>query len=91
MNESSKHPLITLLGSCFLLGVQGVNSAEPSAERMAFFENKIRPVLVEKCYKCHSANSEKVKGELLLDTREGIRKGGESGHAVVPKKAKPLG
>ena len=51
---------------------------------MAFFEKKIRPVLVEHCYKCHSASSEKVKGELLLDTREGIRKGGESGHAVVP-------
>ena len=39
---------------------------------------------MEHCYKCHSASSEKVKGELLLDTREGIRKGGESGHAVVP-------
>ena len=51
---------------------------------MAFFEKKIRPVLVEHCYKCHSASSEKVKGGLLLDTREGIRKGGESGHAVVP-------
>jgi len=51
---------------------------------LAFFEKKIRPVLVEHCYKCHSASSEKVKGGLLLDTREGIRKGGESGHAVVP-------
>ncbi len=39
---------------------------------------------MEHCYKCHSASSEKVKGGLLLDTREGIRKGGESGHAVVP-------
>ena len=85
MHKPSKHPLVTLLGSCFLLGVQGVYSAEPSAEGLAFFEKKIRPVLVEKCYKCHSANSQKVKGELLLDTREGIRKGGESGHAVVPK------
>ncbi|MDG2213380.1 MAG: hypothetical protein P8M70_06110, partial [Verrucomicrobiota bacterium] len=60
-------------------------AAEPTAEGLAFFEKKIRPVLVEHCYKCHSASSEKVKGGLLLDTREGIRKGGESGHAVVPK------
>ena len=39
-----------------------------------FFEKKIRPVLVENCYKCHSAKSEKVKGELLLDTKAGARK-----------------
>ena len=68
-----------------LAGVGDVFAAESTAEALAFFEKKIRPVLVERCYKCHSAGSEKVKGELLLDTREGIRKGGESGHAVVPK------
>ena len=49
-----------------------------------FFEKRIRPVLAEKCYKCHSADAEKVKAGLLLDTRDGIREGGESGHAVVP-------
>jgi len=59
-------------------------AAEPTAAGLAFFEKKIRPVLVERCYKCHSAKSEKLKGGLLLDTRAGIRKGGESGHAVVP-------
>jgi len=63
----------------------GVFATEFTAEGLAFFEKKIRPVLVENCYKCHSDSSEKVKGGLLLDTREGIRKGGESGHAVVPK------
>lgn len=57
---------------------------QPDAGQLAFFEKSIRPVLVEKCYKCHSADSEKVKGGLLLDTREGIREGGDSGHAVVP-------
>ena len=55
-----------------------------TAAQTEFFEKRIRPVLAEKCYKCHSADSEKVKGGLLLDTREGIREGGESGHAVVP-------
>ena len=43
-----------------------------------FFEAKIRPVLAEACYKCHSAQSERIKGGLLLDTREGLLKGGES-------------
>ena len=55
-----------------------------SPDQLAFFEKKIRPVLVAKCYKCHSAESEKVKGGLLLDTREGIRMGGATGHAVEP-------
>ena len=71
-----------------LAGTQGVFPAEPSPEGIAFFEKKIRPVLVERCYKCHSANSEKLRGGLQLDTREGIRKGGGSGHAVVPKNLK---
>ncbi|QDU26574.1 Planctomycete cytochrome C [Anatilimnocola aggregata] len=56
-----------------------------------FFEAKIRPVLVEHCYACHSADAaraKKLKGDLLLDTRDGIRKGGESGPAVVPGKVK---
>ncbi len=58
--------------------------APPTPDQLAFFEKNIRPVLVDKCYKCHSAQSDKVKGGLLLDTREGIRAGGDSGHAVVP-------
>ena len=55
-----------------------------SPEGLAFFEKKIRPVLADKCYKCHSADAEKVKGGLALDTRDGTRAGGDSGHAVVP-------
>ena len=47
------------------------SSAEPTDAQLRFFEAKIRPVLVEHCYKCHSAKSAKVKGELLLDSRSG--------------------
>ena len=59
-------------------------SCQAADDGVEFFEKKIRPVLVAKCYKCHSAESEKVKGGLLLDTREGIRMGGATGHAVEP-------
>ena len=59
-------------------------SEKISPDQLAFFERKIRPVLVAKCYQCHSTESEKVKGGLLLDTREGIRMGGTTGHAVEP-------
>lgn len=52
------------------------------AEDTAFFESKIRPVLVEHCYECHSADK-KQKGNLLLDTQEGTLKGGDTGPAIV--------
>ena len=53
------------------------------ADQLNFFEKNIRPVLVEHCYKCHSSESEKIKGGLTLDTRQGTVTGGESGHAGV--------
>lgn len=53
-------------------------------EQKNFFERKIRPVLVERCYECHSAQAKKVKGGLMLDSREATLHGGESGPAVVP-------
>jgi len=53
-------------------------------EGIEFFEKKIRPILVDHCYKCHAADSEKgPKGGLLLDTREGLFKGGDTGPAIV--------
>lgn len=58
----------------------------PPAADLKFFENKIRPVLVKHCYACHSQDSKEVGGKLLLDTRAGLRKGGESGPALVEGK-----
>ena len=63
----------------------GADSADTSAA-IEFFERKIRPVLVERCYKCHSTEAGKAEGGLLLDSRDAIRKGGESGAAVTPNK-----
>ncbi len=57
---------------------------EPTADQVAFFESKVRPVLIESCYECHSAKSEKIKGGFLLDSRAGIRKGGDTGPAITP-------
>jgi hypothetical protein len=63
----------------------GVARAEPERE---FFEKKIRPVLAEHCYACHSQQATKLKGGLRLDTREGLRRGGDSGPAIVPGDSK---
>ncbi|MGH9658620.1 MAG: DUF1549 domain-containing protein, partial [Bryobacteraceae bacterium] len=54
---------------------------EPGLE---FFETKIRPVLVKNCYLCHSRQFKTAQAGLVLDSRESIRRGGQSGHAVVP-------
>lgn len=58
-----------------------------SNEGIDFFEKKIRPVLAENCYACHSAKSKPVMGSLLVDSQAGLRKGGNSGNsAVIPFK-----
>ena len=55
-----------------------------SDEQIDFFEKKIRPVLVDHCYECHAVDAKKIRGGLLLDSRDAMRKGGESGSGVVP-------
>ena len=69
-------PMVSFIGS----------SAEPklTSEQTQFFESKIRPLFAENCYKCHSKTSEKVKGGLLLDSKEGVLKGGDTGPAIIP-------
>lgn len=63
-----------------------VSAADDPAAATAFFEEKIIPLLEERCFKCHSHESGKAKGGLALDSRKGWEKGGESGPAIVPGK-----
>ena len=58
-----------------------VLAADPAG--IAFFEQKIRPVLVEHCYSCHSAEAKKLKGNLYLDSKTGWEKGGDSGDPII--------
>lgn len=58
-------------------------TATPVDEGVAFFEKKIRPLLVEQCYNCHSADT-KAAGDLRVDDRNGLLMGGNGGPAVVP-------
>jgi cytochrome c553 len=70
-------------GWCLVLGAAPAPTALTPAQNQ-FFEAKVRPVLAENCYRCHSAQSEKVKAGLMLDTRDGLLNGGQSGAAIVP-------
>jgi hypothetical protein len=69
----------------FLLPILlGLSSGKAHAtEGIAQFESQIRPILTEYCYECHSADK-KQKGNLLLDTKDGLLKGGETGPAILP-------
>ncbi|MEC9031009.1 MAG: DUF1549 domain-containing protein [Planctomycetota bacterium] len=79
------HPLFTVALAAVFLQTCGARALDEAAG-IELFEKKIRPVLVESCYKCHSAGSKKLKGKLRLDSREGWLKGGESGAAISPGK-----
>ena len=69
-------------GLLFLLVAVPLHAADTAG--VEFFEKRIRPLLVERCYECHSAEAKKIKGGLRLDTREGLLKGGDAGPALVP-------
>ena len=60
------------------------DDTKPTAEQLAFFENKIRPLLADNCLECHSAAKRKTKGGLRMDNREDMRRGGENGTILVP-------
>jgi dsDNA-binding SOS-regulon protein len=59
-----------------------------TAEQLEHFEKQVRPILVNRCYECHSGSSEEVKGNLRLDSREFSLQGGDSGPAFEPGNAK---
>ena len=88
----SKSVLIRILLVCLALTLfpPAVDSAEqadqpkPTAEQTEFFEAKIRPILVEHCYQCHSTEAEEIEGGLVLDSKWGWQTGGDSGPAIVP-------
>jgi hypothetical protein len=75
--------MISLLGM-LLIPLLQTFAGDPAG--IEFFERKIRPILANHCYECHSHAAKKHKGKLYVDSKAGIRKGGESGPAVVPGK-----
>ncbi|MEY4799087.1 MAG: hypothetical protein RI978_1388, partial [Verrucomicrobiota bacterium] len=70
------------LGALLLLASAPLIAADDPAS-VAFFEQKIRPVLIEQCYECHSTQAKKLKSGLYLDSKAGWLKGGESGKPII--------
>lgn len=67
----------------FVSAQQSAPTSDLSA-KLEFFESKIRPVLIEHCYECHSAEAKTVQAGLVLDTAQGLLNGGDSGPAILP-------
>ncbi len=83
---NSMNILRWLVPLSLLLAIQAraIPAAEPTAEAVEFFEKKIRPILVTHCSECHSRESKKRQGGLLLDSHDGWMRGGDSGAVIVP-------
>jgi mono/diheme cytochrome c family protein len=65
-----------------LLGLTGsIAYAQSATEKTEFFEARIRPVLANNCYACHTDNK---LGGLRVDSRVALLEGGKSGAAIVP-------
>ena len=65
---------------------QTSESGQKTAQGIAFFEKRILPQLQQHCDSCHSAKAKKLEGGLRLDTRAGLRAGGDTGAIIVPGK-----
>jgi len=70
--------------AAFLFAFLAVVPLSDAVADDAFFESKVRPLLISRCYECHSGT--KTMGGLSLDTRDGWQKGGDTGPAIVPGK-----
>ncbi len=66
-----------------LLSVASVGFAADNAAGVEFFEKRIRPVLVERCYGCHSASAKNLMGGLMVDSGQGLQRGGASGQSAI--------
>src|SRR5438093_3086833 len=73
--------LISWIDARAAAGQDELDARLPGVE---FFEKKIRPVLAERCYPCHSAGSPMLSGRLRLDSQEELLKGGAGGPVIVP-------
>ncbi len=74
-----------MIGIAILItGLQPAEADTPSADQLAYFESRVRPILVEQCYSCHSVQSDEIEAGLVLDSKWGWETGGDSGAAIVP-------
>ena len=65
-----------------LVGTSCLSAEDLTSEQLEFFEQQVRPLLVKRCYECHSTDASEPEGGLRLDSRNGWETGGDSGAAI---------
>jgi len=75
---------LNILATLLVIACATFGGRVRGANDTAFFESKIRPLLVKRCYECHSEEAKMAEGGLLLDRRSGWMEGGDTGKAVIP-------
>lgn len=86
MNRRSAPPIVRLVAITWLFAwlPASAPAADAQADSTEFFEKRVRPVLADHCYSCHSSRAEKLKAGLFLDSRDGLLQGGDLGPSVIP-------
>ena len=75
---------LLLLPTLSWISAGAVRGETFTPEQLAFFENRVRPLLVTHCYECHSGGAEKLQADLRLDFRDALLRGGDSGPVLEP-------
>ena len=76
--------LVTLAILALPLVPVGAADKALTPQQVEFFEKRVRPLLISRCFQCHSGKSKVLKGGLRLDSHQAVIKGGDTGTAVVP-------
>src|SRR4051812_1169845 len=76
--------VVTMLAGIAISDPASASAAAPDTTGVEFFEKKIRPILVERCYACHSEQAKRLRGGLYLDNEKGWLQGGDLGPAIAP-------
>ncbi|MEO6708665.1 MAG: DUF1549 domain-containing protein, partial [Planctomycetota bacterium] len=84
LRETLSISLQLAIAVCCTAGPSAARPQVQSESDLEFFESKVRPLLVDRCYECHASTSKRVKGDFKLDTYDDLLRGGEEGGVVVP-------
>ncbi|TWT93864.1 PSD1 and planctomycete cytochrome C domain-containing protein [Stieleria varia] len=82
MHPASRPLIVAAIALAVSLHSRSALSDSPNPRDVAFFETRIRPVLVQHCYECHSQNAKELGGSLLLDDVAAMKDGGQSGPMI---------
>ena len=82
--------LLTAVSEALLAGYCFADDATSNTEKLQFFETKVRPILVDHCYECHSGSAKKLEASLRLDHGSFLASGGDSGSVIAEGNASLL-